>query len=81
MSIVAAELHHLVDRQAADPGHARRGVLVQHALSERFVAEGVALDVVAVDEVLADQYVHHAEREGRVGARTQRHVLRAFFSR
>ena len=44
-------------------------------------AERVARDVVAVDQALGDQHVHHAERERAVGAGQQRDVLRAFLRR
>ena len=50
----------------------------QHALLERFEADRIALDIVAVDQVLGDEDVHHAERERRVRAGQRRDVLAAF---
>ena len=38
-------------------------------IAERLVAEGVALHVVAIDETVAHQDMHHAERKRTVGAR------------
>src|SRR5690606_6528525 len=38
-------------------------------------ADGRALDIIVIDEVLADQHVHDPERERGVGARTDRHPL------
>ena len=43
---------------------------------ELLEAQRVARDVVAVEQALGDQHVHHAERERAVGAGQQRDVLR-----
>ena len=80
-SVVARELHHLLDRDAADLRDPRRGVFLEHALLQRLEANRVLRDVVAIDQVLGDQDVHHAERQRAVGAGQQRDVLAALLRR
>ncbi|EXI68478.1 MAG: hypothetical protein AW08_01260 [Candidatus Accumulibacter adjunctus] len=59
---------------AADRRHACRRKR-PHALGEFREAQGVAGDVVLVEEVVADQHVHQAERQRAVGSRQQGDVL------
>ena len=49
-------------RQAPPCRHALRRVL-PHAIDQRLVADGVARHVVVIDEAVADDDVHHGERE------------------
>jgi hypothetical protein len=62
----------LVD--AADRRHPRRRVVPARA-PERVEAERVAGDVVVIEQLVADQHVHQAERQRAVGSRQQRDVL------
>ncbi len=54
---------------------------VAHVLAQLRSAHGVALEVVAVLEPVAEDDVHHAQRQGRVGARQERQVLVALLGR
>jgi hypothetical protein len=66
-AVVARELHHFRRREPAGARCPFRRVLA-HALGELLEAKRMARDVVAVDQTLGDQHVHHAERERAVGA-------------
>ena len=56
-----------------DPGHPVR-VEAGRAGFQILVADCVVLDIVAVDQVLGDDHVDHAERERRVGAGPDREM-------
>ena len=43
--------------------------LFGRALLQLLVADRVLVDVVVVDEIFRDDHVHHAQRQGGVGAR------------
>ena len=64
---------------AANLGRARRRVLCGARL-QLIEAERVGVDVCAVDQVFADQYVDHGERERGIGAGFERDMLMTFFS-
>ena len=65
--VVAGEAFDVRDRDAADRGDAFRRVLGR-ARPELIEAAGPAGDVILVEEPVADDDVHHAKRERRVGA-------------
>src|SRR3984885_7581406 len=67
-------------RDAASGGDVRR-VEGAHAFFEPLEAECMAFDVITVDEVVADEHVHQAERERAVGPREQRDMLVTFLRR
>ena len=79
-AVVAGQRLHLRGRDAAGRGDARRRPL-RGARGELLVADGVALDVVAVDQSVADKHVHQSVGERRVGARHQCDVLVALLGR
>ena len=54
------------------------GIVAARALAEFLEAQRMAAHVVVVDEIVANQYVHQAERERRVGSRQQGNVRVAF---
>jgi hypothetical protein len=60
--------------QAADCRHALRRVR-QRPFPEGLETERVVHDVVVIEEVVADQHVHHSEGQGAVGSRQQGDVL------
>ena len=59
----------------AGDGRGARGRPLRRALAQRLGADGVALDVVAVLEAVAEDHVHHAQGQRGVGTRQQRQVL------
>ena len=73
-AVVAREGDDIVARKAGDLRRALRRIFA-HPRLERLEAERVARDVVAIEQVLGDEDVHHAERECRVGARQEREML------
>ena len=76
---IACQTAHFV---GADTAH-RRGALrrpFSHALAQRFKAVDMTFDVVMVEPVLRHQFVHHAKRQGAVGAGQQGDVLMALLS-
>ena len=74
---------------ARKPGHLRsldaaglRGALRRPfgcARRELRESQRVPVDIVAVDQVFRNEYVHHAQSQRAVGSRQQRDVLVAFF--
>ena len=60
-----------------NPGERRHAFrrMIPRLLAKLFEADGVALDVIGVVEILGDQHVHQAECERRVAAGIDREVL------
>ena len=79
-AVVARQLFHFGRLQPAKLSHSL-GRIVLHALFQRGVAQRISVDVVAIDQPLADQHVHHAQRERAVGAGKERDMLRALLRR
>ena len=79
-AVVLRQAANLVRRDAAHLGRAFRRP-GQGALAQRRPAFDEAVHVVVVQQVVADQLVHEAERQRAVGARPQRDVLLALLSR
>ncbi|MCY1227605.1 hypothetical protein D9M72_398820 [compost metagenome] len=67
----------IFDRNAADPGHARRRIGLG-ALAQCLEADRVAFDVVMVEQPVADQHMDHAQRQRAVGAGHRRDMAMAF---
>ena len=72
-SIGARELDHRLRRNAAEGGDAF-GRILGGTLAQRVEANRITRDVIAIDEILGDQHVHHAEREGGVRAGNERNM-------
>ena len=71
--VLARKSLDVVRRQAHRVRHALRRVL-QHALRERLVADGVLRHVVVVHQAVANDDVHHRERQDGVGGWRDREV-------
>ena len=71
--VLACESLDVRGRQADDIRDAV-GRVVLDAIDQRVVADGVLRDVVAIDEPVADDHVHHRERQRPVAARLELHV-------
>ena len=80
LAVVARQADHFIGADAAGLGGALRRPFGGARL-QLFEAERVLRDVVVVEQVLADQHVHHAERQRGVGAGQQRDMLVAFLGR
>ena len=76
-AVVAGELLDLLDGQAADLGRAL-GRPLQRAFFQRIPTERVARDVVVVQPVVGDEFMHQCQRERRVGAGQQLQMFVAF---
>ena len=71
--IFPCELNDILDRNAGLP-RGELGRIGGHPLRQFVVFDGVFVDVVAVDQVLLDDDVHHRERERRVSAGPDRNM-------
>ena len=72
-AIAAGQAHDLLRAQPRDAGDAR-GIVRPDRLRERREAERGAPDIVAIDEALGDEHVHHAQGERAIGARPRLQV-------
>ncbi len=72
-AVVARELHDGACLESCDLRDALRRIF-GCALLERVEAKRVARDVVVVEQVLGNEYVHHAQRQRGIGAWQQRQM-------
>ncbi len=79
-SVIAREPLDHIGVDPADLRDALRRIFVD-ACDEALVPHRVTIDVIAIDEPIADQHVHQRERESAVGSGQQRDVLIAFLGR
>ena len=79
-AVVLGQLADLLHRNAADVGRAL-GRPLQGALAQRFPAQRVAGDVVVVQPVVGDEFVHQRQRQRGIGAGAQLDVLMALVGR
>ena len=76
-AVVAGELDNLF---LVEPGDLRDAVrrIVANAHFELLESQRIAIDVVAIEQILPDQHVHHAQRQRRVGPGHQRKMSMTF---
>ncbi|MCY1221265.1 hypothetical protein D9M72_333130 [compost metagenome] len=67
LAVEAGQPFDVLGRDAADLGRACRGVGLR-ALAQRIEADGVAFNVVVVEQVVADQHMDQRQRQRAVGA-------------
>jgi len=75
LAIAARHAYDLLFGNTGDAAHLVHRVLIQDAFPQRLVAQRELGDVVVVDQVLADQQVHQAQRQRTIGARAGHHLL------
>ena len=64
---LARERADIVGRDPGDPGdHVRREV--RSARRQLVIADRVLFDIIVIDQILGDDHVYHAERQGGIGA-------------
>jgi hypothetical protein len=74
-SVRGSEVLDRLDAQAADRGDAFRRILGEHAIAQTFPADRHRFEVLAIRVAVAEEDVHHPQREGRVRSRSNGHVL------
>ena len=77
LAIVTRQLANLLHWQAADFGSALRRPL-QGALFEFFPAQRVLGQIVVIEPVVGDEFMHQRQRQRRIGAGAQLQMLMAF---